>query len=313
MYMSDESNNKFYNSVLTCTGVAAGWESETYLRKWISKPVTAYIRKNIKNTQGGEYKSFVQEALRQNGLESNIKILDLNERNAAIVARSLYISPPSKSPLQKLLRHITRVPNNYSSFKRTVNGENAFFMPYTNTIVCNFEKFGAPVFHEIQHKLNETSKNNLIRTLAKIRSPLAFIGPLGVSLTAMLTDKKAKDKKEGIKDKIKQNCGWLTALSILPLTTEECIANIKGAKIAQKAGVRGKMLNKVKKIHRLSILSYCSVPIIAGIAVWSGNKIRDYICSYKKENKIVTPQYSIPALETEITSEPYFSSLGGRL
>ena len=277
-------NSQCYNAALTCAGIVAGWEAQTYLKKYMSKPTTIFFHNNLKDLQGGEYKPYLEKALKQNHLDSKLKIIDLNKNNEKEIAKSLGLTAPSTSLKSKLISHILRIKEPYSSFTRTIEGRNAFFAQDKNVVVCNFDKFSTPVFHEIQHKLNSTSKNIIIRGLANIRNPLAFLAPLGISLTTLLTDKKEEGEKEGINDQIKKNCGWLTALSFLPLAIDECIANIKGTKIAQNAGVNGSMLNKVKKLHRISIINYCTLPIIAGLSAWGGNKIRDYICSQKKEN-----------------------------
>ena len=67
----------------------------------------------------------------------------------------------------------------------------------------------------------------------------------------------------------------------MPLTIEECIANVKGTKIAEKAGVTGEALKKVKTVHKLSIVSYVGSMFALGFGAWAGNKIRDEFCKNK--------------------------------
>ena len=286
--ISSQNDYKQYNPYQAgAIGIAAGcigWEVEPYIKKGLMYPVGKYLHKQIPKCYGGGYKNYVDIALKQNQLENKLKIIDLNEQNAAQVKKSLLIMLHQEPKgFSKLLCRILRISTNKSnsSFERTLKGRNAFFSPKDNAVVCNFEKFGTPVFHEIQHKLNSISSNIFIRTLSKIRNPLAVFAPLGISAVAMFTKQKPQDEKQSLNDKIKNHCGILTALSILPLTIEECIANIKGNNIAKKAGVSGDMLKKVKHAHKLSIISYCTLPIVSGLAIWGAKTMRDKICSHE--------------------------------
>lgn len=278
-YNYQNNNNSTRSSLLGCVAVAAGWEAETFLRRGLRMPVGLYVRKNFKDIQGGGYKPYVEKAISQNNLEGKFKILDLNPQTAETIKKELGFKFKKETPFAKVLRHIFRMPNKaQSSFNRTLKGENAFFHPKKNTVVCNFDKFGVPVFHEIQHKLNRQSSNILLRALTKIRNPLALFGMLGVSITAILTNKKDKnDPRRSINDFVKDHCGILATASMLPLTLEECIANYKGTGIAKRAGINGDMLKQVIKAHKLSALSYCTGAVAIGLAAWAGNKIRDGI------------------------------------
>ena len=279
---SNKQNNPYQANAIGLVGACVGWEAEPYIKKGITYPIKKYLSKQIPKCSGGGYKDYVQTALKQNKLANKLTIIDINERNATQVKRSL-LAMRYKKPkgFSKLLCHILRFPSNNSSFERTVQGRNAFFSPRDNAIVCNFEKFGTPVFHEIQHKLNSVSSNIFVKTLSKIRNPLALFAPLGISAVAMFTKQKSPEEAQDINDKVKKHCGILTALCILPLTIEECIANIKGTKIAEKAGVKGNMLKKVKHAHKISIISYCMIPIAAGLAVWGAKTLRDKICTHE--------------------------------
>jgi hypothetical protein len=287
--ISQNNSNSTQNMLLTSAGVAAGWEARPYINKWLKYPVGKYIKTEFKNIQGGGFKPYIATALKQNKLENDLKVIDLNASNAQSVKKSLmgaYKKPENK--LTKfILKHILQMPTGTvdSSFNRTLKGKNAFFAPKMNAVVCNMDKFGAPLFHEIAHKHNAVSKNILVRALAKIRSPLSVFGVLGVTATALATNKKDDQKKEHLNDKIKNNCGLLATLCVLPLTIEECMANIKGTKIAKNAGVTGELLKKVKKCHKISILSYCTGAITAGAAVWGANKLRDFIAGLNQPRK----------------------------
>ena len=66
---------------------------------------------------------------------------------------------------------------------------------------------------------------------------------------------------------------------MLPLTIEEIIASVKGGKIAKKAGLKGDLLKKVQKAHKISMISYIASAVATGLAVYLASKLRDFICS----------------------------------
>ncbi len=277
-----DRNQSLKNTAITTAAIVAGWEGETYLRKATRYPLGKYIISNLKSVQGGGYKPYVETALEQNNLKDKLKIIDLNKNNSDKVFKELKLDSLKETRKLKFIKHVLRLPSNKNSFDRTLKGQNAFFSSEANAVVCNFDKFGAPVFHEIQHKLNNISPNILVKSLSKLRHPLAILGTLVISTTSLLTNKKNNNEKKHLNDKIKNNCGILTFICMLPLTIEEFIANIKGTTIAKNAKVTGEMLEKVKRIHRLSIFSYGVSAILISLSAWGGNKIRDKICEYKK-------------------------------
>ena len=282
---TNNNDNNFRNAAIGATGVAVAWEAEPYLKKGILFPVRKYIKPRVKAIQGGGYLPYVEKAVKQHKLEKDFKVLDLNYATARSIRKTLEMDSRKVSPFQKLLCHILRVPCNMErTFKATLNGQNAFFSPRHNAIVCNFDKFGAPAFHEISHKLNSKSSNILVKTLSKIRNPLAVFGTLGVSACAIFTDpKKENEKPVGVKDFVKQHCGLMATTMMLPLTIEEFIANSKGTKVAKQAGVTGELLKKVKKSHKISNVSYITGAIATGLAVQAASVIRDAICAQKQK------------------------------
>lgn len=287
-YSKQNNDHTIRNVALGTAGLIVGWESETKLRRLFYIPGHLAVKNQKQDITGGDFKKYAEIAIRQNNLENKVKLINLNEKTADAVRKEIGTKQSTTKPsvYTKIIQHILRMKKNSSSFDRTLEGKNAFFLPSKNAIVCNFEKFGSPVFHELQHRINHSSSNLITRTFANIRNPLAFIGPIIVSEISLLTDKKPKGEKQGLDDKIKNNCGLLSTLTVLPLTIDEFTANIKGTKLAEKAGVTGEMLTKVKAAHKRSMIGYGTVAIATGVAAWGGNKIRDFICSYKtKENE----------------------------
>ena len=101
----------------------------------------------------------------------------------------------------------------------------------------------------------------------------------------MFTKPQHLEEKKGLNDKIKDHCGLLSAICFLPMSIEEGIANIGGVKLAKKAGVTGELLKKVQKANKISLISYSSLPIIAGLSIWTANKIKDIIYSVVTKKK----------------------------
>ena len=282
---SDNSNISIKNAAIGSAAVVVGWESQTYLARAAKYPLRKYVGSNMQKISGGGFLPYVNTALKQNNLTNAIKIIDLNPQNAITVSKRLGIRLKSDSIGQKIINHILKLPSKESSFTRTVNGQNAFFSPKKNAVVCNFSKFGAPVFHELQHKLNSVSSNFFVKSLVKLKHPLAIFGTLGVSACSLLTNKNKDNEKPNFAQQIKNNCGILAFACMLPHTIEEFIANIKGTDIAKKAGVAGEMLKKIKTAHKLSMVCYGFGALITAFSIWGGNKIRDIICSQKIDNK----------------------------
>lgn len=291
MVESIRNNSTAYDSNLSnfaigTLGTVAAWEAQPYIQKGLMYPARKYVIKGINEISCSGLEPYIKKAITQNGLDNSFKIINLNAQTANTVKKQLGWNFNKKIPTaQKIINHILRLPTKHAeeSFNATIQGKQAFFSPKNNAVVCNFDKFGSPVFHEIQHKLNSVSKNPIIKTLSKIRNPLAFIGPLAISAIAMFTDSPKDEREEKtISGFIKKHCGALTFLSLLPKTAEEFIANIKGTEIAKKAGVTGQMLDKIKKTHKISMVSYASGAICASLAVVLASKLRDYICSHRK-------------------------------
>ena len=275
-------NTSLTNIAITTGAFIAGWEGQTYITKAARYPLIKYIDSDLKSVSGGNFIPYIEIALKQNNLKDKLKIIDLNESNVSEVSKDLGLKTHKKTKLTELKKHILRLPSSKNLLERTVKGKNAFYSQKANAIVCNLEKFSPSLFHETQHKLNTISSNIFIKSLIKLKNPLAIFGPLVISAIALLTNKKNNGEKEGFNDKIKNNCGILTLICVLPHTIEEYIANIKGTTIAEKAGVTGEMLKKVRKSNKISMIGYGTSAVIAAFSAWSGNKIRDKICEYKK-------------------------------
>lgn len=235
-------NSRLQNFALGATGAVVGFEAEPYIKKMLRKPIGKRIAKEFKSIQGGGFEPYIKKAIEQQNLKNDLVVLNLNKNTEQAVRQQIGLNVKAKLNWKtKILKHLLRIPKSAEdSFKRTLMGFNAFCIPSKSIVVCNLEKFGAPIFHEIAHKLNYQSKNIIVNTLSKIRNPLATWGALCVSVIALLKDAKGKrsEPKNGFQKAtnfVKDNCGLCATATMLPLTIEEIIANIKGTKIAKKS------------------------------------------------------------------------------
>ena len=66
------------SGVIGTLGAVAGWEGQTFVTRKAKYPLNKYILKNIKNVQGGGYLSYVENAIKQNHLQKDIKVIKNN-------------------------------------------------------------------------------------------------------------------------------------------------------------------------------------------------------------------------------------------
>ncbi len=158
-------------------------------------------------------------------------------------------------------------------------GENACFDPAQKLIAVNKELHISPLFHEMGHVINRTSK--FWRKMQNLRL-VSLLAPLGLFVATMLTPKKTEEQKEkqGILGKIttfmKENAGKLTALTLLPVLAEETRASIVGNGLA-KQYLSGDALKSALKANKLSVLGYASLVGVVGLTTYVANKIRDIV------------------------------------
>ena len=128
----------FKNGIIGTLGVAAGWERQTFITQKAKYPLKKYVLKNIKNIQGERCYSHIENVIKQNRLQNNIKVINLNSANAEKVKKQLKINLKSFKGLGKFILHILRILCN-NTFEPTVKGYNASFSPQDNAVVCNFD------------------------------------------------------------------------------------------------------------------------------------------------------------------------------
>ncbi len=181
----------------------------------------------------------------------------------------------TKSPLIRKILH-----NIFSKAAAPfANGQNAGNMLSINTIVLDTKKIGYSGFHEIGHSLNKFSKAGNI--LQKMRTPVQLVGSAIPIMVALLTNKRTDDNPpvniwQKTTSFIKENAGKLVTLSFIPIITEEIIATVKGNKLA-KEFLPKNIVKQVAKSNAFGAATYIGTAIFAGLAAFTGNKVRDKI------------------------------------
>lgn len=165
-----------------------------------------------------------------------------------------------------------------------VNGNNACFAPKINKIFVNSEKMAYASFHEMGHALNKHTKG-IGKILAKTRQPAAILSAVAL-LTAICKRKKVDgEKPKGIIDKtttfIKDNCGKLAFLGMLPTVLEEGLASYKGAKLAKEV-LSEKNYKLMNKFHGKAWLTYAALAVGTTAATIIASKVRDSLTKPKK-------------------------------
>jgi hypothetical protein len=104
-----------------------------------------------------------------------------------------------------------------------------------------------------------------------------------ILVTSLFTNKKSKEEVKESKNPlvkighfIKNHCGLLATALLLPAAMEECLANIKGQKLAKEV-VPKKLMSLVTKSHINSATGYLLWAGFAGIAMYLANHVRDKI------------------------------------
>ena len=159
------------------------------------------------------------------------------------------------------------------------NGDNAGFVPKSNSVHINVEKLGTSGFHEIGHAINYNS-SKFWKTMQKMRVPMMKVAAF-LPLVALFKRKKAegeepKGRFDIVTTFIKENVGKLTSLAFVPIILEELKASARGNKLA-KEFCSPELHKQVVKSNRYGALTYVAMGIFAGVAAFAANKVRDAI------------------------------------
>ena len=164
------------------------------------------------------------------------------------------------------------------------NGDNAGFVPKSNSVHINVEKLGTSGFHEIGHAINYNS-SKFWKTMQKMRVPMMKVAAF-LPLVALFKRKKAEgEEPNGIIDRtttfIKNNAGKLAFAGFIPLLAEEGLASIKGAKMA-KPLLNPEAYKNLNKMHGKAFLTYLGGAVCMGLAARAASWVHDKLSAPKR-------------------------------
>ena len=240
--------------------------------------------KEMANIDVDTFKKAADMAFEKSGLaEKGVKFIDATAENKALIDEVIGKALPKwmdKVPFIKnmMMRKLDIAKD------MTFNGKNAFYLPNAQAIVINKDKMSWAAFHEMGHALNKNTAG-LGNVLQKIRGPFGALAGIAL-LTALFKRKKVEgEKPKNAIDKvttfIKDNCGKLAFVSMVPLLMEEGLASMKGLKLANGL-LSAENLKTVKSLNIKAWLTYAAMAVGVGAATALVSKVRDTIAAPKE-------------------------------
>ncbi len=179
-----------------------------------------------------------------------------------------------------------------NAMESALEGNNAFFIPQTNSIAINMKKLPTAVFHEMGHAHNY-NYSRLGKILQKSRGPGMVIASALLLIAACSKEEKAEDGKEltkgqKIKNGIRKALPAMSFSAMLPTVFEEGLATFKGNKWAKQV-LSPELYKKVVKGNFAGLMSYVGIAAAVGFATYAAIKIKDKLVD-KKEAKLKAQQ-----------------------
>ena len=154
-------------------------------------------------------------------------------------------------------------------------GTNAAFNSKTNQIIINTKKISIAGFHELGHALNRLKGSFLTKMNSRLYGVgYAIAGYMGY--IALFSRSKPKDAPKTIGDRIKDNCGKIAFVAMLPVVAEEALASCKGIKLAKEVGVNSAGISALKNLYKKAFMTYAGRCVLGGLAVGASSMIMDY-------------------------------------
>ncbi len=312
-------DNKTQNTIQNTAGIGLGLGAYYGTKKILTNTNRMIINKlepKLTPQQIDTFKKAVYQVHETQGLKNRgLVILDTSKLDFETYSKSrlnlinqFYDHKLSiaKNSIQKYIINLKRnfiLKNARTLDLLTFNGQNAYFnkiakpeiqngkatFRIVEQVVINMEKNPIFAFHEFGHAKNYSNKNFEKLLQKYFKNPFVQKAALGVILaTALLTPKQDKNQKNHknniftqIGSTIKNNCGILAFIVMLPNVLEEGLASLNGQKMANKILDKAN-LKTLTKSHLLSFGSYLSFAIITALSMSLANKIKDEISQGKK-------------------------------
>lgn len=288
-------------------GILAGCATKASLRTCGGKIAGKQLIKGLQKITQAENDEFLKGALQAYNnselIQKGVKIHHVDQNNVGTVVdnilQSTKLNSNNGNKLKKAINEFY-AKKIERGFQAIANGFNACHMPKTKGIYVNKDKMAFSIFHEMGHAINANCKD-WRKVLQKIKLPSKAIGGLAFA-TALFTNRKAKndptrDNIDKTTDFVKDNCGKIVFISILPTLAEEAMASINGAKMAKKV-LNNDMLKKLNKLNFKAWGTYLTGAVVAGVGSALAVYIKDKVAGNKpmKARPIYTftpqPQYA---------------------
>ena len=305
MNISVDNDSKVKRIAEGAIGIGAGYATYSYAKDYTKKPYSKYLMKQCEKLphneslefSRGAKTAFIKNNLGKKGIEivdlrpdnfyrqkdSIIKTLKkrLNLRTAnRIGSKKTNTSKFSKKiedAMEKI--HKKQLENLERGLKEVSEGKNACYMPALKNVYVNPDKMGFSTFHELGHAINHTS-SGFKGALSKSRNFIALAAPVILFTSIVKRKKTDEEKPKNIFDRftrfIKNNCGKLMFLAMVPTLAEEGLASINGAKLA-KDTLKPDMLKKMNNLNLKAWGSYAigalAMSLCGALAVWVKDRV----------------------------------------
>lgn len=297
--MSGNGSNNFD----TALGVGAGASTYYCVKKFGKKPINKLIMQNVCNFSEDENKVLgkaIKDAFDGSGLkEKGVSLVHVDKINREDIIKDFakkieeMVNNIVKKYVKTGKRSISSAVDEgeisekiEKAIKMTSKGKNAFYHPITRQIMVNTKEMPFAAFHEMGHAINH-NMSKATKYLHWGRQGFALLAPVFVAIGLLKNKKQDGEAPNGIKDKItsfiKNNCGKLAFLAMIPTLAEEGLASINGAKLAKKV-LSPELFKKVCKSNAIAWCTYLAGATMVGAGANLAVKVRDKIVQPKSES-----------------------------
>lgn len=313
-------NNNIKENIQTSVGVGAGigtYHASRRLIHKMNKKIFRSIETPLTKEQIDTFNKTGNEIYQKYFKEQGLKIFDVSKEDYNKLFNEKYENINSyydkkieqtKNPIRKFFLKYQKKKSLKAAKaldKETVRGKNAYYREVSRMvdengikklkkdkkIIINMEKTPVYLFHELGHAKNfmDTRLSIAMKSVWK-NSIFQRNAAIFLLATSLLTKPETSHNAAANKEHknplyplglfIKNNCGKLMTLILVPTVLEEGLASLNGQKMGKEV-LKGKDLNVLTKSHLKSFAGYSAWAAGAGIAVYLANKVRDKIAEYK--------------------------------
>lgn len=314
-------NNNIKENIQTSVGIGAGigtYHASRRLIHRMNKKIFSSLDTSLTKEQIDTFSKAGNEIYQKYFKEQGIKIFDISKEDYNKLFNEKYENINSyydkkieqtKNPIRKFFLKYQKKKSLKAAKaldKETVRGKNAYYREVSRMvdengikklkkdkkIIINMEKTPIYLFHELGHAKNfmDTRLSIAMKSVWK-NSIFQRNAAIFLLATSLLTKPETSHNAAANKEHknplyplglfIKNNCGKLMTLILVPTVLEEGLASLNGQKMGKEV-LKGKDLNVLTKSHLKSFAGYSAWAARAGIAVYLANKVRDKISEYKQ-------------------------------